>query len=109
MGLRGRGALLGGKKAGPPAAKAPWDKPGLSRADKVIAFVESLTITSGAHAGRKFLLRPWQKVLIRAWYRTNAKGKRIVRTGLLSIARKNGKTTLVAALALAHLVGPEAE
>lgn len=109
MGLRGRGAIVGGKTLQAPVAKAPWDKQGLSRAEKVIRFVESLTITSGAHAGRKFRLRPWQKVLIRAWYATNAKGKRIVRTGLLSIARKNGKTTLVAALALAHLVGPEAE
>lgn len=27
---------------------------------------------------------------------------------ILSIARKNGKTALIAALVLAHLVGPEA-
>jgi phage terminase large subunit-like protein len=31
-----------------------------------------------------------------------------VRRAILSIARKNGKTALIAALALAHLVGPEA-
>ena len=32
----------------------------------------------------------------------------MVRRAILSIARKNGKTALIAALALAHLVGPEA-
>jgi phage terminase large subunit-like protein len=32
---------------------------------------------------------------------------RIVRRAILSIARKNGKTALIAALVLVHLVGPE--
>lgn len=35
-------------------------------------------------------------------------GRRAVRRAILSIARKNGKTALIAALVLAHLVGPEA-
>lgn len=34
--------------------------------------------------------------------------RRLVRRAILSIARKNGKTALIAALALVHLVGPEA-
>ena len=33
--------------------------------------------------------------------------RRIVRRAILSMARKNGKTALIAAIALAHLVGPE--
>lgn len=33
---------------------------------------------------------------------------RIVRRAILSIARKNGKTALIAALVLVHLIGPEA-
>lgn len=37
-----------------------------------------------------------------------ADGKRSVRRAILSIARKNGKTALIAALVLVHLVGPEA-
>lgn len=36
-------------------------------------------------------------------------GRRQIRTALLSMARKNGKTALIAALVLVHLVGPEAE
>lgn len=35
-------------------------------------------------------------------------GRRRVRRAILSIARKNGKTALIAALVLVHLVGPEA-
>jgi phage terminase large subunit-like protein len=35
--------------------------------------------------------------------------RRLVRRAILSMARKNGKTALIAALALAHLIGPEAE
>jgi phage terminase large subunit-like protein len=34
--------------------------------------------------------------------------RRAVRRAILSIARKNGKTLLIAALALVHLIGPEA-
>jgi phage terminase large subunit-like protein len=111
MGLRGPGARAkGGRpKVAPSAGRPPWARPGLTRADRVIAFIESLRVTSGAHAGRKFLLRPWQKTIIRAWYRTGPDGRRVVRTGLLTMGRKNGKTSLCAAIALCHLVGPEVE
>lgn len=86
----------------------PWERPRLSRAGRVIAFVESLPITSGSHAGEPFLLRPWQKKIIRAIYKT-VKGRRVVRTAVLSFPRKNGKSALASALALCHLLGPEAE
>lgn len=113
MGLRGPGAKPV-KKAGEPAAKSrkrprAWQLPGLSRAERVIAFVESLSITAGVHAGRKFILRPWQRAIIEAIYRVDQDGRRIVRQALVTIPRKNGKTGLAAALALCHLVGPEAE
>ena len=39
----------------------------------------------------------------------NGRLLRRVRRAILSIARKNGKTALIAALVLVHLVGPEAE
>ncbi len=86
----------------------PWDKPGLTRSARVIAFIESLPITSGIHAGRKFKLRPWQKKIIRAIYKTR-RGRRTIRTALLSLPRKNGKSALAAGLCLAHLLGPETE
>jgi phage terminase large subunit-like protein len=113
MGLRGPGARPRSRSADGTKAKRKkrpaWLNPKLSRADRIIRFIESLRITSGAHAGRKFELRPWQREIVRAWYATDAAGRRIVRTGLLSMARKNGKTGLCAALALAHLLGPEQE
>lgn len=41
-------------------------------------------------------------------YEPHVNGRRVVRRAILSIARKNGKTALIAALVLVHLVGPEA-
>ena len=112
MGLRGPTSAA--KKAAKKlpkrrSAKAPWEKKGLSRAQRVIAFVESLPITSGIHAGRKLILRPWQKDIVNAIYATDTNGIRQVRTALVTLPRKQGKTQLAAALALCHLLGPEAE
>lgn len=87
----------------------PWEKRGLSRAARVIAFIETLKITSGMHAGKPFLLREWQRKIVEAIYAVDAEGRRIKRQVLLTIPRKNGKTQIAAALALCHLVGPEAE
>jgi phage terminase large subunit-like protein len=86
-----------------------WDKPGLSRAERVIRFVNSLPCTAGPFAGTNLKLRPWQVRFIKAVYRADKQGNRAVRTAVLSVARKNGKTQLAAALCLAHLSGPEAE
>jgi len=80
-----------------------------ARADRVIAFVEALTVPSGEGAGGPFKLRPWQKRFIRDIYEPHGlNNRRRVRRAILSIARKNGKTALIAALVLVHLVGPEA-
>ncbi|WP_375414637.1 terminase large subunit [uncultured Bradyrhizobium sp.] len=58
-------------------------------------------------------MREWQKKFVRAIYEphnwVNGRLLRRVRRAILSIARKNGKTALIAALVLVHLVGPEAE
>jgi phage terminase large subunit-like protein len=87
----------------------PWEVPGLSRAERVIAFCEDLPITAGKLAGSSMRLRPWQREFIHAVYAEDAAGGRPVRTAVLSMGRKNGKTQLAAALALCHLLGPEAE
>ncbi len=54
-------------------------------------------------------MRDWQKEIIREIYAENDDGARPVRTAVLSLGRKNGKTAIAAALALCHLSGPEAE
>lgn len=113
MGLRGPGAKPIKKtdkpNEKPKRRRLAWKKRGLSRAECVVAFIESLHITAGSHAGRKFKLRDWQRDIIAAIYTTDDDGVRQVRQALLAIPRKNGKTQLAAALALCHLAGPEAE
>lgn len=83
-------------------------QPKLTRAEAVRDFLQSLVITSGNHAGERFQLRTWQWEVIQALYAVDATGHRKVRTALISMARKGGKTTFAAGLSLAHLVGPEA-
>ena len=75
----------------------------MTRAEKVIAFCEEfLIVPEGAHVGRKVRLRDWQQDIIRAIY-----DGRDIRRAIISVARKNGKTSLIAMLVLAHVVGPE--
>jgi phage terminase large subunit-like protein len=81
---------------------------GATRAERVIRWCEGLTITAGAYAGQKLSLKPWQVDILCRIYAEGADGRRPVRTALISMGRKSGKTTLCAALALCHLVGPEA-
>lgn len=111
MGLRGIGAQpIERKKRGRPPRKKAWEADGLTRAERVRAFIESLPITSGVHAGKPFIIRDWQwSEIIEPLYATDAEGRRRKRKALITIPRKNGKTQLAAALALCHLVGPEAE
>jgi len=79
------------------------------RVRRIIRFIEQLTVPSGKGEGGPFRLRPFQKRFIRDIYGpVNKDGCRVVRRAILSEARKNGKSTTIAALALAHLIGPEA-
>ncbi|WP_395444044.1 terminase large subunit [Caulobacter sp. UC70_42] len=81
------------------------------RAERVIAFVEQLTVMIGDGTGQKLKLRPFQRDFIYKVYAPHSKitGKRVVRRAVYSVARKNGKTELAAALILCHLIGPESE
>jgi len=64
-------------------------------------FIETLKLSAGKYVGRPFILRDWQKNIIRTWFRLDEDGKRKVKYGLLSIGRKNGKSELIAGIALA--------
>ena len=112
MGVRGPGAKPIKRRPLDAAVAAsgplPWQRKGLSRVGRVIAFLEYLPITAGVHAGRPFKVRPWQRKFLAAVYRTEA-GSRPVVTAVLSLARKNGKSDLASRLALCHLSGPESE
>jgi phage terminase large subunit-like protein len=84
-----------------------------ARAQRVIDFIEKLIVPSGEGAGKSFKLEKFQKDFIKDIYTPAYKKKgnllRCVRRAILSLARKNGKSTLITGLVLAHLVGPEAE
>lgn len=77
----------------------------LSRGERVIAFIEGfLQVPEGAWVGQPMRLEPFQKKFIKEIY-DNPHG---TRRAYLSIARKNGKSGLIAGILLAHIVGPEA-
>lgn len=109
MGLRGPGAKPVRAPDNGGAKPVTRRLKGKTRADRLISWLESLTITSGPLAGRKMAVPGYQKDMLREIYATDATGKRIVRQAVLSLPRRNGKTFLSAALCLAHLAGPEAE
>lgn len=64
----------------------------MDRAERMIQFIETLRIPEGMHAGSPFVLRPWQKQMIHEVYGpVDASGRRIVRTALYTVPKKNGK------------------
>lgn len=76
-----------------------------SRGQKVCEFIETFCIIpEGSKVGQPMKLEPFQQQFILDVY----DNPHITNHAYLSIARKNGKTALIASLVLAHLVGPEA-
>ena len=69
-------------------------------------FEKHLTHAKGELGGQPFLLQPWQKGYIRSLF-AETNGHRKVRTSLLAIPRKNGKSTLAAGIALRCLLEDE--
>ena len=65
-----------------------------------IDFIENLDHTKGKWSGNKFKLECWQNKIIKEVFGTVKNGKRKYRTAYIEIPRKNGKTTLAAAMAL---------
>ena len=80
--------------------------------ERVCAFIENLTITVGGDAGKPFVLRDFQRAFIEDLFTPylDEDGQETFPTiGIFSGARKIGKTTFMAALALAALIGPLSE
>jgi phage terminase large subunit-like protein len=73
--------------------------------NKVIKFISKLKHFAGEHAGKRFILEPWQVFIIANLFGFyNKDGSRRFQTAYLEMARKQGKTALVAALSLYGLV-----
>lgn len=75
-------------------------------ADKVINLYKDLRHTTGRHAGAPFILEPWEAFAIAgicAFYRKDD-GTRLTKSAYFELARKNGKSALMAGLALWALI-----
>ena len=78
-----------------------------SEVDKCVNFISLLTHFSGKHNNAKFTLMPWQSFIVANlsgfyWRGTN---RRRFTFAYISMARKQGKTALMAALMLYFLLG----
>lgn len=73
---------------------------------KVINFVSCCRHFKGKHANKPFLLEPWQQFIIAYIYgfKYRSDNLRVIRKSYIEMSRKNGKTALVAALSLYHLI-----
>src|SRR5436853_5985111 len=72
------------------------------KADRATKFIEDqLTHGIGHHAGTPFLLRDWQRKIIRDIFgNVDEDGNRLIRTVYIEIPKKQGKSALAAAVAL---------
>lgn len=76
-----------------------------TRGEKVCQFIEAFCpVPEGKLVGQPIKLMPFQRKFILDIY-DNPKG---TSRAYLSVGRKNGKSALIAAILLAHIVGPEA-
>lgn len=78
----------------------------MTRGERVCEFITRYCkAPEGKDVGKPLRLMPFQRDFIKAVYDNPSGTSR----AYLSIARKNGKSALIACLALAHAVGPEAK
>ena len=75
-----------------------------SQGHTVVNFIETFLTLGGSFLGQPFIPLDWMKEVIWDIYRTDEDGKRLHRTYLLGVPRKNAKSTLGAALAVYHLI-----
>lgn len=74
--------------------------------ERVINFAPDLKHTTGRHAGRPFILEPWEALAVAAifgFYRKD-NGMRLTRSVYMELARKNGKSAFMAYLSLVALI-----
>lgn len=81
----------------------------MSLAGRVAEFVETFLTFGHSYAGQPFVLEDFQRDLLEDIYRTDDAGRRLVRTYLVGLARKNGKSQIGAALALYHLIADDSD
>lgn len=75
-------------------------------ADKVVNFIAKLKHFTGSHNRKPFILEDWQRWMVYAMYGFKWKkdDTRVCKTAYIEVGRKNGKSALVSALCLYHLI-----
>ena len=85
----------------------PIDDP-FGYGERAVAFLRLLRHPKSRAPGRAFQLDHWQERIVRRIYGPrHPNGDRIIKTVVLLLPRGNRKTSLSAALALLHTIGPE--
>ena len=74
--------------------------------DRVVNFISKLKHYTGSHNNKPFILSDWQFWIVCSIYGFKRKkdDTRVIRSVYIEVARKNGKTALVSALCLYHLI-----
>jgi phage terminase large subunit-like protein len=76
----------------------------MNRASDIIEFTHKyIRVPEGGDVGKPLRLRQWQQDIIRGIYDADE----AVRRAIISMGRKNAKSSMTAMLLLAHLCGPE--
>ncbi|MFE6159803.1 terminase large subunit domain-containing protein [Streptomyces sp. NPDC056486] len=95
------------------ARHIPVDAPFPSEGYRVARWIEEFCYLTGSFAGQRFKLLPWQHELLVGAYRLEqdafGQWKRKHRMVVVCIARKNGKSTIAAAIMLYHLIADRAD
>jgi len=80
----------------------------LGYGERAVTFLKRLRHPNSDAPGGAFQLAPWQERIVRRIYGPrHPDGRRIVQNVFLLVPRGNRKTSLAAALALLHTIGPE--
>jgi hypothetical protein len=79
----------------------------MKQAERCMRFIEQFCTLGGSFRGQPFILADFQKDIIEAIYEEDETGKRKVRTALIGIPRKNGKSLLSSALAVYSLIADD--
>jgi phage terminase large subunit-like protein len=71
---------------------------------QVVEFIETFLTLGGSFIGQPFIMLEWMKRAVDDIYLIDSNGKRVRRTYLIGVPRKNAKSTLCAALGIYHLI-----
>jgi phage terminase large subunit-like protein len=92
--------------AAKPKAKKPASPKPLTRGERNCLFIERFCfVPEGKHVGKRIILDPFQRRFILAIY----DNKVPTELAILSVARKNAKTAIIACIVILHMIGPEAK